>query len=380
MYNNVKNISAIVIKVSSILWKCLKFILVIVLGVEVLSFAAMTFHNYILYGNIYSHVPVRYDPNTLFLMLDQNPSSDFNSVSTDPELNRIVWMFGGSTVRCNAHWDRNQTLPALLSKFLNETAKPYHFTVVNFGENGFNSLLESRYLQKALADSHEAPHVVIFYDGGNDCFQYVEYREPEGHVGYRRLKAFIEGYRMSWWGLFKPISAAVYTSYTHEFIDRLHMFSDQVKPNSRGLEKMVELTSKRFDHIAKVVHCYNAEFLLVWQPLLWVENCQVGDRTKSAERTIFLDAQKFSDLKQSLHVIYDTLERELGGKSYFVSLRNALCERTTAFYQPDGIHLTSEGNEEIARNLGELLVNRFSQSLFSRATKDGDKSSLGTVQ
>lgn len=371
---------AIVIRMSNTFWKCLKLILIVVVGVEALSFAAMTLHNYILYGNIYSHVPVRYDPNTLFLMLDENPSADFNSVSPDPELNRIVWMFGGSTVRCNAHWDRNQTLPALLSKFLNKKAKPYHFTVVNYGENGFNSLLESRYLQKALADTNQAPHIVVFYDGGNDCFQYIEYREPEGHVGYRRLKGFIEGYRMSWWGFLKPITAAVYTSYTRELIDRLHMFSDPIKPDSEGLERMVELTSKRFDHVAKVLHCYDVEFLLVWQPLLLVEDCQVGERIKSAERTRFLDTEKFSDLKKSLNTTYDKFERKLENKPYFASLRNVLCDRTSAFYQPDGIHLTYEGNEEIARNLGQLLIDRFSQSLFSRVSGNQDNSDSGPVQ
>ena len=48
-----------------------------------------------------------------------------------------------------------------------------------------------------------------------------------GHIGYRRLKAFIECYRMGWFGLFKPINAAVYTSYTKEFFDRVRMLVTQ---------------------------------------------------------------------------------------------------------------------------------------------------------
>lgn len=372
-----KNINKTTIKVLRTLWKGLKIFLLVVLAIEVVSFAAMTLHNYILYGNAYSHVPVRYDPNTLFLMRDVNPPSEFNSVSDDPQLNRVVWMFGGSTVRCNAHWDRKQTLPALVSKFLNQKARPYHFTVVNFGENGFNSLLESKYFQKAIADSHEPPDLVIFYDGANDCFQYAEYREPEGHVGYRRLKGFVEGYRMNWFGIFKPISAAVYTSYTNEFIDRFRMLRDPVDPDSPNLDKMARFTARRFDHIAKVSNCYGSEFLLLWQPVLWVENCQVGEEVNLAESAMFLDARKFPDLKQSVETTYDKLERELSNKPYFVSLRNSLCGRQTACFQPDGIHLTYRGNEEMAQKIGELIIGKFGDTLISQAAKEGRQSQTG---
>lgn len=368
------------IAVLKALWKCFKFILIIVVAVEALCFMAMMLHNYTLYGNVYSHVPVRYDPETLFLMLDRNPPSDFNSISADPQLNRIVWMFGGSTVRCNAHENQNQTLPALLSKFLNEKAGPHHFTVVNFGENGFNSILESKYLQKALAQSHDPPHLVIFYDGANDCFQYAEYREPVGHTGYRRLKAFIESYRMGWFGLLKPINAAVYASYTNEFMDRVRMLRDPVQPNSPTLQKMIELAIQRYDHIAKVVHCYDAEFLLIWQPMLWVEDCQVGEKIKQDERARFVDAEKFPDLKQSVSLTYNKLECVLWDKPYFASLRNALCQRTTALFQPDGIHLTSEGNGVIAGHISELLINRFRERLFTRASREGCKSPLGPIR
>ncbi|MGC8660849.1 MAG: hypothetical protein ACP5U1_17450, partial [Desulfomonilaceae bacterium] len=80
------------------LWKCLKIALLLLLSVELLSFALMSIQNYLLYGSVYSHVPVRYDPDTLFLMTDRVPPSDYNSASADSKLNRIVWMFGGSTV------------------------------------------------------------------------------------------------------------------------------------------------------------------------------------------------------------------------------------------------------------------------------------------
>ena len=241
-----------VLKVWHTLWRCLKVIVALVLAVEVISFLAMTSQNYVSYGHVFSHVPVRYDPDALFLMVDSNPPPDYNSVSPNPQLNRTIWMFGGSTVRCEAHWNHNKTLPAFLAKFLNEKARPYHFSVLNLGENGFNSVLESKYLQKVFIENPSPPWAVIFYDGANDCFQYAEYRRPVGHIGYRRLKAFIESYRQSWFGLFKPINAAIYASYTNEFIDRIRMFHDPVKPDSPALGNMASLAARRYDHVARI--------------------------------------------------------------------------------------------------------------------------------
>jgi lysophospholipase L1-like esterase len=324
----------------------------------------MSLQNYVLYGGIYSHVPVRYDPDTLFLMTDSIPPSDYNRESTDPNLNRIVWMFGGSTVRCNAQRNKNTTLPSFVARFLNEKAKPNHFTVVNFGENGFNSLLESKYLEKALTFEKRTPDVIVFYDGANDCLQYVEHRQPDGHIGYRRLKAFIESYRMGWLGLLKPINAALYASYTNEFIDRIRMLAEPVRSDSPTLERMVTSSAARYDHIFKLAHCYDAEFLLIWQPILWAENCSVTTDVHQAERTMFLDVTKFPVVKESLNATYNELEATLKNKPYFVSLRDSLCGRTTGLFEPDGIHLTTRGDELMAGIIGELLIKTFPEKLL----------------
>lgn len=347
------------LRVPQALWKCFQVVLVLVLVVEGFSFLAMMIHNYMLYGHVFSHVPVRYDPDALFVMTDRNPPCRFNSASEDPRMNRTVWMFGGSTVRCNAHRDENTTLPAFLSKFLNERGRPYHFTVANLGENGFNSVLESKYLQKALVESSAPPHIVIFYDGANDAFQFAEYRQPVGHIGYRRLKAFIESYRMTWYGIFKPISAAIHASYTNEFLDRIRMFHVPVKSDSPELAEMVDLAVRRYDHVARVVTGYGAEFVLIWQPILWVENCETQQSVRQAESSLFVDIEKFPNLKQGVRTTYDALERALQNKPYFVSFRDVLCKRTTALFWPDGIHLNSPGNEIVAENIGQLLMRGF---------------------
>jgi hypothetical protein len=357
------------LRLRHILWRCLKILLILVLAVEAISFLAMTVQNYVSYGHVFSHVPVRYDADALFLMMDDNPPSDFNSVSTDQKLNRTIWMFGGSTVRCEAHRDRNTTLPAFLSKFLNEKAKPLNFTVLNFGENGFNSVLESKYLQKAFIEVTPAPEIVVFYDGANDSFQYAEYRERVAHIGYRRLRAFVESYRQSWLGLFKPFNAAIHASYTNEFIDRIRMYHDVVKPDSPELGSMVESAVRRYDHLAKVVNAYGARFVLIWQPMLWVEDCTPPENVKSGERGTFIDKNRFPDLEMSVRSTYKALEDALQHKPYFVSFRNVLCGRTAPLFWPDGIHLRDEGNDIAAREIGVLLIDRFPVELSGLEAK-----------
>jgi lysophospholipase L1-like esterase len=261
-------------------------------------------------------------------------------------------------------------LPAFLSKVLNEEAQSHYFAVLNLGENGFNSVLESKYLQKALTALAPSPDVVIFYDGANNCFQYAEYRQPVDHIGYRRLRAFIESYRQSWLGLFKPINAAIHASYTNEFIDRIRMFHDPVKPDSPALRQMVELTVRRYDHVAKVVNAYGAKFVLIWQPMLWVEDCDASRSVKSGERSKFVDKDRFPDLEASVRVAYKALEDALQDRPYFVSFRDVLCSRTVPLFWPDGIHLRNEGNEIVAREMGRFLMHRFPKE-FSTEPSDG---------
>ncbi len=78
-----------------------------------------------------------------------------------------------------------------------------------------------------------------------------------------------------------------------------------------------------------------------------------------------------------METTYNKLERELSNKAYFVSLRNSLCGRRTACFQPDGLHLTYRGNEEMAQKIGELVIERFGDTLISLAAKEGRQSQAG---
>jgi lysophospholipase L1-like esterase len=338
--------------------KSLKFLIALVLCLEIASFLFMGIHNYVLYGDLWGHVPVRYDPHSLFLMKDEIPHSRFESVSENHSLNRTIWMFGGSTVRCRAHRAPDETLPALLSKHLNADGGPYHFTVANRGQNGFNSLLEVKYLQKTLIREPKPPDLIIFYDGANDVFQFAEYRNPEGHIGFRRLTAFIESYRNSWFGLLRPVNAAIYSSYIREVYGKLTLVAKEVDPDSPDLSRMAEITLKRYDHARRMASSYGSRFVLVWQPLLWVEKCRVDRHIVDGERGAMVDMQKFARVKKSVTTAYSRLESSLEKKPYFLSLRNVLCDRTRPAYRPDGIHLNPAGREMVAKRLSAVLRER----------------------
>jgi len=46
-------------------------------------------------------------------------------------------------------------------------------------------------------------------------------------------------------------------------------------------------------------------------------------------------------------------------KPYFLSLQNSLCKREKAAFQADGVHLTHEGKEMIARRISTVMMERF---------------------
>jgi hypothetical protein len=126
-----------------------KRILPIVVSVEVLSFLAITVSNFILYGHAREGSGATYNAYTLFL---QNPAfrpTAYNDSSPDRSMNKAIWLFGGSTMRgATDHDDR--TIASFLAKELNANSSGFRFTLVNFGTNSFNSLLECKYLQKEL--------------------------------------------------------------------------------------------------------------------------------------------------------------------------------------------------------------------------------------
>jgi lysophospholipase L1-like esterase len=270
-------------------------------------------------------------------------------------------MFGGSTMRgCTD--DDAKTLPSIVARTLN--AGPTNgraYSAVNFGVDSFNSLLETKYLQKALIEEPGDPDLVVFYDGANDSTYLSELRTPYAHHGYRRVRGLIESYRNRKLGILKPLNAAVYASFTKEALDKLTSVTDRIAPDSRLLADYLDLTEKRYDHVARVAAAYGAEFVLFWQPLLWVETGSVEARVKEEEWGYTLPADRFPAFRSNVLLVNQSVAERLADKPYFVDFRNALCGRTQTVYCADGVHLRDAGRELVGLAMADVIRDRLRQ-------------------
>jgi lysophospholipase L1-like esterase len=339
----------------------IKWLIIAVVAVEVLSFLVITGSNYVLYGHAREGSRAVYDAYTLFLQEHAVRPTAYNMQSDDTEINRYVWMFGGSTMRGSTDYN-DMTLPSCLSLLLNSNRDGVRFTVTNFGTNSFNSLLETKYLQKKLIDL-PPPDIIIFYDGANDVKYFLEHRDPYGHHGHRRVRALIESYYKSWFGVLKPLNAAVYSSFTKELYDKVMQVGVPLEANARELGEMLDAVEKRYDHVNKLAGCYGARFILFWQPTLWTEDCSVAAAAKAGEKNIIMDNKRWTTVRDNFMTPYLAIEKRLEKKDYFEDLRDALCSRQVPAYKPDGVHLNEDGYFLVAERMAAVLKEKLRLSL-----------------
>jgi lysophospholipase L1-like esterase len=284
-----------------------------------------------------------------------NPTDTGASEAARPP--RRLWLLGGSTMR-GGYVQPGETIPSYLSEIINQPDNPDKVIVTNFGENSFNSLLETKYLQKLLIDTDKSPDLIIFYDGANDCSYFDLYRAPQAHYGYRRLQGLIGSYRRSFFSLFQPLNNALYSSYSVQLFDRFRQTVVPVYPNNPGPQKFVAETEKRYEHVRRMANAYGAKFLLVWQPIMWVETGNVDPQVRKRERSLDVMGARFIRVRENLATTYDMLMTPIKDKPYFVDFRNALCDRTIPVYENDGVHLKPQGNKMVATRLAEMLKDR----------------------
>lgn len=342
------------------IWLAAKWLIAGLICLEVLSFVAITATNFLLYGHAREGSRAVYDPYTLFLQSAGPRPTAYNSASADSKTNRTVWLLGGSTMRGSTDSD-DKTIPSFVAKYLNSGSRPFRVTVKNYGMNSFNSLLETKYLQKLFIENDRLPDVVVFYDGANDAKYYAEHRHRYGHHGYRRVSSLIESYYRSWFGLLKPLNAAVYSSYTRELYDKIDQVFVPIEPDSLEFRNWVDSVVRRYRHVDKISTCYGAHFVLVWQPIWWVEDCNLSPELKQKEQSFIMRSEKLAAMRPNFSIPYEALADRLKHEPYFVSLRNALCERTTTVYKPDGVHLTDQGRKMVAIRIGRILEKRLLQ-------------------
>jgi hypothetical protein len=333
---------------------CVKWAFLALVVAEVLSFLIISVSNYVLYHQIREGNPALYDPYALFLIPETPRPTKHNAAPPVGPHHRVIWMFGGSTLRgATDHDDR--TIPSYLAGILNQSGSPTSWTVVNFGVDSFNCLLETKFFQKELIENPQVPNLVIFYDGANDSTYFPQYRTPYGHLGYRRMRALVEGYHHSFFGLLKPLNAALYSSFTKELYDKFRLAVVPLAPDSELLRQNTTAMLQRYRHVRKVAGCYGAGFLLFWQPYLWVETGQVAPQVKRREENTFILGPRFKTLRHNFSVTYLALKDRLRQEPYFVDFQNVLCHRTQTVYQPDGVHLNDEGRLLVARAMSRVI-------------------------
>ena len=339
-------------KAASTAWKLLKWAIAAAVILELFSMCAVALINYFIYGHVWEGNPVNYDPYAVFLNRKGPRPTAHNSQSPDPALNRVVWCFGGSTMY---NGDRDEeTLPSCLARELNQRGRPRHYTVRNFGERSFNSLLEIKYLQKALITSDQRPDLILFYDGANDAVALAHYRSPQGHFGYRRLDALMGGYQNNVLGIFKAFHTMALASYTRLLWEKANVGLLPLEPDSPVLRQYRVALARRYEHARRMAEAYGAKILVIWQPLRWVQDC-----SRSADQGRVSGESLAVAFGANTRLVYQEARRGCGRLAYFRDFSQVFCQDGTAgdrFYKPDGVHLIAPGRQAVARSMaGEVL-------------------------
>ncbi|THB76939.1 MAG: SGNH/GDSL hydrolase family protein [Desulfobulbaceae bacterium] len=328
---------------------------VILFSIEAVSFIILHGAHVVVYGRLRDYNYVFYDPYTVF----QSRGGLRNTINPGPgpvqKKQTHVWLFGGSTMHGYTKHDE-RTIPSYLSAQLNSRTNGTHYVLKNFGEPAFNSLLEVKYFQKAMIEEEPKPDLVIFYDGANDSIFLSQYREPNGHYGMRRMKALIENYRDSFLGLLKPINAYYRSSFTKELWDKINQVLVPIRPDDTLLGDYLSELKMRYGYLARTCHAHNIDFVVVWQPIKWSQQCNKEHRVKDS---VLEDIGKFTAMSHNYSLIYDRVTADLAPLPYFHDLSQAGCDGPDEFYQADGVHLTDEGRAAMADHLETKLKDYF---------------------
>jgi len=337
------------------LFKGIAIVVGLLVLVEILCFLIITASIYFIYGQFREGEPVRYDANALYINL-HGPRPTANNAPPEAKDVTTIWMFGGSTTR-GISTDDQETLPSFVARQLNDVPPVRPARVTNFGVDGFNALMESKYLQKMLVES-PPPQIITFYDGANDCAYFGQYRTPYAHHGYRQIKGVVESYHQSLLGMFKSLNAAWHTSFAWELYDKMRQGVFNIPPDSPALKEYLDLAVRRYDYVDQVTRCFGADFQLFWQPCWWVETDPVAPKVKEQEKDTIILNERWA-MQKNFILIYSALFERLKHKSYFVDFRNILTSRQQPVYESDGIHLNPVGDRMVAARIGEFLKKKF---------------------
>lgn len=324
-------------------WRWARRAVLAVLVLELCCALVVTVMNYAIYGKAREGSRIVYDPYTLYTSASGPRATVAGKTTGDPARDRVIWFFGGSTLR-GEDTSVEGTLPSILVRELNAEGT-FACQAVNFGVNSFNSMQEVQQLQKALLEHEPWPDLIVFLDGANDASYVITARNKDGHEGSARIKGFLESYWSSPLGVLKPLMAAAYASFTLELYSRLTYALVPLGADSPLLPAVGAAVRGRYEYVDRTARGMGAGFLAFLQPVAWVE----PDPAAFPERELARRLDLLPVMRGSFGTIYGALEASLAGRPYFVNLRGAFVGRGFVAYKPDGIHNTDQGREVLAQ-------------------------------
>ncbi len=323
--------------------------------VELASLFVLSLSNLALTGKMRDRVaPYRYSPYCVYHHQRGPRPTTVPQRRTSGE--RVVWMFGGSTMRGEPR-DDSLTIPSLASSLLNDRGSGPGVALRNFGENAFNAILEAGYHAELMITGSERPDLVLFYDGANDVTFFCMQRRSDAHYAYDRMGAVIESNPPGLFQILKPLKAAWLASLSRELLSKLSYVSSELRDDDPELAAFVAESERRYDYLQAVTQAHGSVFVLVWQPFLWVQTeCAPGDA-----RTWATVQRPFSaTIRNNSRKVNRALVERLKGKPYFVNLQDVLARAPSSvpLYAADGVHVTDAGRRIVAERIAAVLASR----------------------
>lgn len=266
---------------------------------------------------------------------------------TDPsgsaESRRTIAFFGGSTMWGTGVNDQN-TIASLFS--LRHPA----FQAYNFGESGYAARQSLNALLNMYAEGSH-PDIVIFYDGVNDVGQ--KCRREVGPLAHSREPFIREtvqiyGFPISFWSLLYPFKVLLKREFPGNSKDPSNYDCvgnpDEATAVARAL--LADWAAAKF-----VVEGYGGTFIAILQPVAYFGNpnlAHIANRLKDS-------------FGEQFAVVYPIIGQMLADE--FTVLSGNVVDLRYAFdgdemIYVDFAHVSSNGNEIIARRIGEALAAR----------------------
>lgn len=248
-----------------------------------------------------------------------------NNKDENFQLNKDIWVFGGSTIWGTGSNDKN-TIPSLIEQLTK-------ITTLNLGESGYTSTQELNLLNKEII-KHK-PKMIIFYDGVNDvkkCFIHRNYfsTEKENWIRSELMKGEFANSKNL---IISPMKIVTKVS---TFFKKKNENIYDCDTNLSKTDEIVKTFVNNWLKVKYIADKNNIKFIPILQPTLFSSTSNQSDLTLN------------SKLEIQYEIVYDLIKKELKNINFnYLNLENSLNEN----YFIDFAHLSPNGNLEITKKI-----------------------------